>query len=125
MPTTAKMDNMVVFVNISNEMFAGQITGVLVNGYDITDLLPAFAPVNFPLNIGNGTQGQTNQIGTYSILVKYTGVSLNAHISISDSDSNYSCQNIYGDMGNAMFYSQVVGGSLTDINITANDADCP
>ena len=124
MPTTAKMDNMIAFVNISNQMYAGQITEVIINGYDITNLLPAFAPVNFPLDIGNGTTGQTDQIGTYSVLVKYTGVSLDAHVIVCDSNNSCSCQNILGDNGNAMFYYQVIGGSLTDVSITAYDASC-
>jgi hypothetical protein len=125
MPTTVKMNNIVRFVVIENAMLDGAITEVDVNGYEITNLFPAYAPVNFPLYTGNSTTGETDQIGTHEILVKYSGISNNSYIQVTDSDLNVSCQQGISSGGNASFLYQVVGGSLNDIYIYCGDGDCP
>jgi len=102
-------------VNISNTFFAGTIDDVQVNGTSIVG-------ASFPLPIGNGTIGTTNQIGTYSIEVFYSGVSLNSHIDCTDSNSNTSCTNMIGG-GSVIFTNQVVNTSV-DVNITSADSNC-
>jgi len=102
-------------VNISNTFFAGTIDDVQVNGVSITG-------ATFPLPIGNGTIGTTNQIGTFSIEVFYSGVSLNSHIDCTDSNSVTSCTNMIG-AGSVTFTSQVVNTSV-DVNILSADSNC-
>ena len=102
-------------VNISNTFFAGTIDDVQVNGVSITG-------ATFPLPIGNGTIGTTNQIGTFSIEVFYSGVSLNSHIDCTDSNSITSCTNMIG-AGSVTFTSQVVNTSV-DVNILSADSNC-
>ena len=102
-------------VNISNTFFAGTIDDVKVNGVSIVG-------ATFPLAIGNGTIGTTNQIGTYSIQVFYSGVTLNSHIDCIDSTSFLTCTNMSGS-GSVTFTSQVVNTSV-DVNIISADANC-
>ena len=102
-------------VNINNGFFAGTIDDVKVNGVSISG-------ATFPLPIGNGTNGTTNQIGTYTIEVNFSGVTLTSHINCTDSTSTTSCTNMSGS-GAVLFNSQVING-VVDINIDSFDANC-
>jgi len=126
MPTTVKMNNMIRFVVIENDMSDGSIGEVDVNGYEITSSFSFNAPLNFPLYTGNTTTGQTDQIGnSYEVLVKYAGVSNNSYITVTDSNLSASCQQNIINTGNASFLYQVIGGSLNDILIYCGDGNCP
>ena len=113
--TTTTTTILLANVNISNTFFAGTIDDVKVNGVSITG-------ASFPLPIGNGTTGTTNQIGTYSIEVFYSNVTLNSHINCTDSTSTLSCTNMIGG-GSVTFTSQVVNTSV-DVNILSADSNC-
>jgi hypothetical protein len=113
--TTTTTTILLANVNISNTFFAGTIDDVQVNGVSITG-------ASFPLPIGNGTTGTTNQIGTYSIEVFYSNVNLNSHINCTDSNSTLSCTNMIGG-GSVTFTTQVIDG-IVDVNITGADSNC-
>lgn len=102
-------------VNINNGFFAGTIDDVKVNGVSITG-------ATFPIPIGSGSSGTTNQIGTYTIEVNFSGVTLTSHINCTDSTSTLSCTNMSGS-GAVLFNSQVIDG-VVDINIDSFDANC-
>ena len=112
--TTAGLAN----VNITNNFFAGTIDDVQVNGISIVG-------ANFPLGIGDGTIGTTNQIGTYSIVVFFgiaSGVLLNSNIVCEDSDAISTCINMQNG-GSVTFTSQNIDGNV-DVNITGSDSSC-
>jgi hypothetical protein len=113
--TTTTTTILLANVNISNTFFAGTIDDVQVNGISIVG-------ATFPLPIGNGTTGTTNQIGTYSIVVFYSNVTLSSHIDCIDSNSNTSCTNMIGG-GSVIFTNQVIDG-IVDVNITSADSNC-
>ena len=59
---------------------SAKITNITVNGV-------AISAVTFPVVAGDGASGVSNQMGTYSVVISYSGASSD-YIEITDTDGN-------------------------------------
>jgi hypothetical protein len=130
LPFAEKTDNQIIVkkdlrsnqsnIYITNNFFTGTITDVTVNGVSITG-------ASFPLNVGNGTSGFTNQVGTYDILVYYAdATNPDNNIRIQDSAYNNLCIDGFSSLGPGPYYvsfpSQVVNAN--GVTIESGDGSC-
>jgi hypothetical protein len=130
-PFAAKLDNQLVVkrdlkdniavIEISNNFFEGTITDVTVNGVSIYG-------ASFPLDIGNGTQGYTDQIGTYDIVLYYADANMPSNYArCYDSDYNTVCVDGFSSTGpgpyNVTFSSQSVS-TIYPVSILTGDGSC-
>jgi hypothetical protein len=130
-PYAAKLDNQLVVksdlkdnvaaVGISNGFFTGTITDVQVNGVSITG-------ASFPLDIGNGTLGYTDQIGTYDITLYYADADMPSNWArCYDSDYNTVCIDGFTSLGPGPYYvtfpSQVIN-TINQVSIETGDGGC-
>jgi hypothetical protein len=130
-PFAAKLDNQLVVkrdlkdniavIEISNNFFEGTITDVTVNGVSIYG-------ASFPLDIGNGTQGYTDQIGTYDIVLYYADANMPSNYArCYDSNYNTVCVDGFSSTGpgpyNVTFSSQSVS-TIYPVSILTGDGSC-
>ena len=107
---------------ITNNFFTGTITDVTVNGVSVTG-------GSFPLDIGNGTTANTNQIGTHDIVVYYAdATNPSNYMRIQDSEYNDACVDGFSSLGPGPYYvtfsSQVLNTSIA-VTIESGDGSCP
>ena len=130
-PFAAKLDNQLVVkadlkdnvapVGISNFFFVGTITDVQVNGVSITG-------ASFPLDIGSGTLGYTDQLGTYDITLYYADADMPSNTATCfDSDFNSICIDGFTSLGPGPYYvtfpSQVIN-TINQVSIDTGDGYC-
>jgi hypothetical protein len=130
-PFASKLDNQLVVkrdlkdniavIEISNNFFEGTITDVTVNGVSIYG-------ASFPLDIGNGTQGYTDQIGTYDIVLYYADANMPSNYArCYDSNYNTVCVDGFSSTGpgpyNVTFSSQSVS-TIYPVSILTGDGSC-
>jgi hypothetical protein len=118
-PTSTVSPTPSVIVSITNSLFAGTITGIDVNGVPLT------GTSGFPATIGNGASGTTNQIGTYTITVYYTGLTLDSHWECTNSDLIYSCIGSVIGGSSLNFTSQAINTSAGVTLVASDGATCP
>jgi hypothetical protein len=106
-------------VSITNSLFAGTITGIDVNGVPLT------GTSGFPATIGNGASGTTNQIGTYTITIYYTGLTSSSHWECTDSNSTYSCISSVIGGSSLNFTSQAINTTAGVAIVASDGAACP
>lgn len=132
LPFYEKADNQIIvkedlrsnqaILYITNNFFTGTITDVTVNGVSITG-------ASFPLDIGNSTNGYTNQIGTYDILVYYANADMPSnYMRIQDAAYNNLCVDGFSSLGPGPYYvyfpSQVVSSNGVGVTIESGDGYC-
>jgi hypothetical protein len=111
----------VAIIEITNNFFEGTITDVTVNGVSIYG-------ASFPLDIGNGTQGYTEQIGTYDVVLYYADANLPSNYArCYDSNYNTVCVDGFSSSGPGPYYvtfsSQSVS-SIYPVSIMTGDGSC-
>ena len=109
-------------IYITNNFFTGTITDVTINGVSITG-------ASFPLSVGNGTTGYSDQIGTYDILVYYADADMPAnYMRIQDAAYNNQCIDGFSSSGPGPYYvyfaSQVVAVNAVGVTIESGDGYC-
>jgi hypothetical protein len=77
-----------------------------------------------PNTSGNGGTVDTNQIGTYDIVVVYSAGTNGQNISLVDSNYTPYCNNTSTGFNSMTFYSVVINGSVNPV-LTAGDGICP
>jgi hypothetical protein len=112
--TTTTAATGVAYVEISNNTSGATITGVTVNAVPIDG-------ASFPLTFDDFTSGTTNQIGTSTVIISYSGAS-GDYVSIFDTDLNYNCAN--ATSSSRAFGGQVIG-SAGVVTIDMGDGPCP
>jgi hypothetical protein len=113
-------DNVAV-ISISNNFFEGTITDVTVNGVSVYG-------ASFPLGIGDSTQGYTDQIGTYDIVLYYADANMPTNYArCYDSNYNTVCVDGFSSTGPGPYYvtfsSQYVS-SVYPVSIISGDGGC-
>jgi hypothetical protein len=103
------------YVEIINATSFTDITNVTVNGV-------ALDPGLFPVAPGNFASDLTYQMGTYTVIIFYSGITSN-YVSIYDTELNYNCANATG--GSRTFGGQITNGTLPNIQIEMGDGTCP
>ena len=103
------------YVEITNATSSANITNVTVNGVALDSGL-------FPIGPGNFASDLTYQMGTYSVVIFYSGAS-GDYVSIYDTQLNYNCANATG--GSRTFGGQVTNGAYPNIQIQMGDGPCP
>jgi hypothetical protein len=107
----------VFYINISNTTDSADITNITVNGI-------AISGVTFPVVSNDGASGVSNQLGTYTVVISYSGASSD-YVEIIDTDSNYDCTNAVST--SRTFNGQITnaGGGGGIMYITMGDGGCP
>ena len=90
-----------------------------VNGVGVTNV----SGVD-PNTSGNGGSVDTDQIGTYDIVLTYTATTSGQHIDLYDSNSTYYCNGTSTGFNSMTFYGVVINSSANPV-ITAGDGVCP
>jgi hypothetical protein len=130
-PFASKLDNQLVVkrdlkdnvavIEISNNFFEGTITDVTVNGVSIYG-------ASFPLDIGNGTQGYTDQLGTYDIVLYYADANMPSNYArCYDSNYNTVCVDGFSSTGPGPYYVTFSSQSVSTIypvSIVTGDGSC-
>lgn len=130
-PFASKLDNQLIVkrdlkdnvavVEISNNFFEGTITDVTVNGVSIYG-------ASFPLDIGNGTQGYTDQIGTYDVVLYYADANMPSNYArCYDSNYNTVCVDGFSSTGPGPYYVTFSSQSVSTIypvSIITGDGSC-
>jgi hypothetical protein len=108
-------------IDISNNFFTGTITNVTVNGVSIFG-------ASFPLDIGNGTQGYTDQIGTYDIVLYYADANMPSNYArCYDSNYNTVCIDGFSSTGPGPYYVTFSSQSVSPIypvSLITGDGGC-
>jgi hypothetical protein len=106
------------YVSITNQMFGGTITDVQVNGVSITG-------ASFPLAIGDGTSGTTDQMGLdQTVRVYYSGATPSPqYIQVTDTAFAVQCNTAAGT-SNRLFTNVTITNSGV-VDIFAGDGACP
>jgi hypothetical protein len=97
---------------------AMDLFNITVNGVGVTNV----SGVD-PNTSGNGGSVDTDQIGTYDIVLTYTADTPGQRITFYDSNSNYYCNNASTGFNSMTFYSVVINSSTNPI-LTAEDGTC-
>ena len=118
-PTSTVSPTPSVIVSITNSLYAGTITGIDVNGVPLT------GTYGFPATIGNSASGTTDQIGTYTITIYYTGLALSSHWECTDSNSTYSCTSSVIGGSSLNFTSQAINTTAGVAIVASDGAACP
>lgn len=107
----------VFYINISNTTDSADITNITVNGI-------AISGVTFPVVSNDGASGVSDQLGTYTVVISYSGASSD-YVEIIDTDSNYDCTNAVST--SRTFNGQITnaGGGGGIMYITMGDGPCP
>ena len=108
-------------IDISNNFFTGTITNVTVNGVNIFG-------ASFPLDIGNGTQGYTDQIGTYDVVLYYADANMPSNYArCYDSNYNTVCIDGFSSTGPGPYYVTFSSQSVSPIypvSLITGDGGC-
>ena len=130
-PFASKIDNQLIVkqdlkanqgtLSITNGFFEGTITDIQVNGVSITG-------ASFPLDIGNGTMGYTDQVGTYDITLFYADANMPGNWArCYDSNYNTVCVDGFTSLGPGPYYvtfpSQVIN-TTNPVSIETGDGNC-
>lgn len=94
------------------------ISGITVNGVAVTNVTGVD-----PNTSGNGGGCETNQLGTYTVLVPYSATTPGQKIELLDSNSTTQCYNTSTGTDTAAFYGVVID-NIVGITITALDGTC-
>ena len=76
-----------------------------------------------PNTSGNGGSVDTNQIGTYNIVLTYTATTAGQKITLVDSDSVAYCNNTSTGFNSMTFSSVAIDGAM-NLLLTAEDGTC-
>jgi len=116
--TTAAPTSASLFVNNTDSLDI-PITDITVNGVTVTFV----SGTDFTINAGNNGNFETDQIGTFDIIVYYGGHTAGQNITITDSANNVFCCNLNGSAGSCTFVDAIVNTSQT-VQIVASDGAC-
>ena len=94
------------------------LSNMTVNGVGVTNV----SGVD-PNTSGNGGSVETNQLGTYDIVLTYTATTGGQKITLVDSNGTTYCNNTSTGF-NSMTFSGVVINSATNPVLTAEDGSC-
>jgi hypothetical protein len=94
------------------------LSNMTVNGVNVTNV----SGVD-PNTSGNGGSVDTNQIGTYDIVLTYTATTAGQRITLYDSNTTYYCNNTSTGFNSMTFYGAVINSSVNPV-ITAEDGTC-
>jgi hypothetical protein len=95
------------------------LSSITVNGVGVTNV----SGVD-PNTSGNGGSVDTNQLGTYDIVVVYSAIEEGQNISLVDSNSTPYCNNTStGGINSMTFFNVVINGSVNPV-LTAGDGVC-
>jgi hypothetical protein len=94
------------------------LSNMTVNGVNVTNV----SGVD-PNTSGNGGSVDTNQIGTYDIVLTYTATTAGQRITLYDSNTTYYCNNTSTGF-NSMTFSNVVIDGAMNLLLTAEDGTC-
>jgi hypothetical protein len=103
------------YVEITNNTSSANITNVTVNGV-------ALDAGTFPVTPGNFASDITYQMGTYTIVVFYSGAG-GTYVLIYDTELNYNCETATG--GSRTFGGRITNGTYPNIQIEMGDGPCP
>ena len=120
-PTTTTTTNNNAFIAIATNAsldIALSISGITVNGVAVTNVTGVD-----PNTSGNGGGCETNQLGTYTVLVPYSAGVAGQKIELLDSNSTTQCYNTSVGTDTAAFYGVVID-NIVGITITAMDGTC-
>jgi hypothetical protein len=95
------------------------LSSITVNGVGVTNV----SGVD-PNTSGNGGSVDTNQLGTYDIVVVYSATTGGQNISLVDSNYNAYCNNTSTGGINSMTFSNVVINGSVNLVLTAGDGTC-
>jgi hypothetical protein len=91
---------------------------ITVNGVGVTNITGVD-----PNTSGNGGTVDTDQIGTYDVVLTYSCSIPGQKITLVDSNFNYYCNNASTGFNSMTFYGVVINSSVNPI-ITAEDGSC-
>jgi len=94
------------------------LSSITVNGVGVTNVIGVD-----PNTSGNGATVDTNQIGTYDMVVVYSATTAGQNISLVDSDYNVYCNNTSTGFNSMTFSNVVINGSSNPV-LTAEDGTC-
>ena len=94
------------------------LSNMTVNGVGVTNV----SGVD-PNTSGNGGSVDTNQIGTYNIVLTYGATTAGQRITLVDSNSAYYCNNTSTGFNSMTFSNVVINGSANPV-LTAEDGTC-
>jgi hypothetical protein len=94
------------------------LSNMTVNGVNVTNV----SGVD-PNTSGNGGSVQTNQIGTYNIVLTYTATTAGQRIILYDSNTTYYCNNTSTGFNSMTFSNVVIDGAMNPV-LTAEDGTC-
>lgn len=105
----------VVNNSVDIEIYLYSIT---VNGVGVTNISGTD-----PNTTGNGASAETNQIGTYNIVLSYSCSVPGQNISLVDSNYTSYCNNASTGFNSMTFSNVVINGSV-NLVLTASDGTC-
>ena len=94
------------------------LSNMTVNGVNVTNV----SGVD-PNTSGNGGSVDTNQIGTYDIVLTYNATTAGQRITLYDSNTTYYCNNTSTGFNSMTFSSVVIDGAM-NLLLTAEDGTC-
>jgi hypothetical protein len=94
------------------------LSSITVNGVGVTNI----SGID-PNTTGNGASVDTNQLGTYNIVVVYSCSVPGQNISLVDSNYSAYCNNASTGFNSMTFYGVVINGSVNPV-LTASDGTC-
>jgi len=116
--TTAAPTLASIFVNNTNSLDI-PITDITVNGVMVSFV----SGTDFTVSAGNNGNFETDEIGTYDILVYYGGHIPGQNIAITDSANNVFCCDLNGSAGSCNFIGAVINTSQT-VQVVVSDGAC-
>jgi hypothetical protein len=105
-------------IDITNGSLDIQISSVYVNSV-VTTVIGG----SLPNTTGNGTNLETNQLGTYTVEVNYSCSVAGQKITLTDSDLFSTCQNT-NTGSNTLTFTSVVVAAYHNVTIDAQDGTC-
>ena len=94
------------------------LSNMTVNGVNVTNV----SGVD-PNTSGNGGSVDTDQIGTYDIVLTYNATTAGQRITLYDSNTTYYCNNTSTGFNSMTFSSVVIDGAM-NLLLTAEDGTC-
>ena len=104
---------------ITNGSLDISITDVYFNG-----VLATLVGGSLPNTTGNGTQLETNQVGTHTLEIYYGATIAGQHIIVTDSNGYQSCLPNGAPPGGILTFTNVTYDGATEIQIDALDGNC-
>ncbi len=104
----------VTSVYISNYSLDATINNVTIDGSSVSSAV-------FPVGPDGTTNGTTTKIGTYTVIVNVSGISV-SNIHVTDSNNVISCQDFVGDGDYTFFNQTIIAG--TSITVGMSNGSC-